>query len=490
MIFHPRGFTRNASDPGRCRRFAARVMNVDWQTLQDLGILQPEGWQASLFDWANQTRTAGGAGLLRERFRRPLSDPAALRRTQEAVRWLADRPERFERLLEPSAWRSIERYTDTSVVALDYPLRLFLWLDSWWVRLLNRDLYREVAAALALTQALVRHAHRLAGELRAEALPPLLADWVRQLEECLEAPPLQRLRDGKEVHRRFPPGVLGLDGELRRADFEPLLALTAIVYEIDLLRSLALATRKHGLSWPDILDEQPPRLEAVALRHPLLDDPVANDVRMDADGRLIFLTGPNMAGKSTFLKSVGLAVFLAQLGMGVPARSCRLTPFGCLFSGINTTDNLRLGQSFFYREVRRVRDATEILGRGTAALMLFDEMFKGTNLKDASDASLAVLAGFAACRSSAFVVASHIAELAHGLEALPGVRFLRFEADVDGGDAVFDYRLREGVSAQRLGRMILEREGVLARLARLGTPEGARPLENDAGSAAAAARLP
>lgn len=199
----------------------------------------------------------------------------------------------------------------------------------------------------------------------------------------------------------------------------------------------------------------------------MLDNPVGNPLRISPDERLIFLTGPNMAGKSTYLKAAGVAVYLAQLGMGVPARSFRLTPFDCLFSGINTTDNLRLGQSYFYREVRRVRDLTDILARRLTTLALFDEMFKGTNLKDASDACMAVLTGFSACDNSAFVVASHIAELAEGVDYLPGSRFLHFGAIAEDGHLVFDYRLRNGVSQQRLGMVILDREGVLAALAAL-----------------------
>jgi DNA mismatch repair ATPase MutS len=174
--------------------------------------------------------------------------------------------------------------------------------------------------------------------------------------------------------------------------------------------------------------------------------------------------------QSVYLKAAGIATYLAQLGMGVPARRFRLTPFACLFSGINTTDNVRLGQSYFFAEVRRVREITDLLAQGTHALVLFDEMFKGTNLKDASDACLAVLSGFAACQNSAFMVASHIAELAAGIENLEGVQFVQFGAEIHGGTAAFDYRVRPGVSQQRLGMLILEREGVLTRLRQLRTP--------------------
>jgi len=439
-------------------------MQVDWQTLQDLGILSSEGTQLSLFDWANSTRTAGGAQRLKERFRRPLDDIQGIRDTQAIVEWLMREQKLFDPLLGSSAWQSLERYIGSRVVALNYPNRLFLWLDSWWMRYLNGDLYREVLAALSLTQTLVHSAIRIEAQLSETELPPSLEHWRQRLKECIGSGPLQRISNAKAIHRLQPPAVLSLDNELRRQDFTSLRLFADLVYEIDLHCSLAIATRKHGLILPTLLENGPPRIEAEQLIHPLLEQAVGNPLRITSAQRVIFLTGPNMAGKSTYLKAAGIAVHLGQIGMGVPARVLRFTPFGCLFSGINTTDNLRLGESYFYREVRRVRAVTEILNQGIPTFALFDEMFKGTNLKDASDACLAVLTGFSECENSAFIIASHIAELAIAIEKLPGAAFSQFGATVQRGQATFNYRLADGVSEQRLGMLILEQEGVLARL--------------------------
>lgn len=442
-------------------------MRVDWQTLQDLGILKPEGYQASLYEWANFTRTPGGALLLKERFRAPLSEVSGLRETQAAVVWLTQRPDVFDLLLGASAWQTIEHYVGSSITALDYPNRLFLWLDSWWVRHLHSDLFRQVSAALSLAQTLTQHAAAVSESLESLDVPGLLEGWRTELRQCLAAPALTRLRASRAVHRLSAPGVLYLDRLLRTDEFAPLRQLASLVYQIDALRSLAVATSSRGLRFPEFLEEGRPTIEVEGLYHPLLENPVENPVRIDPHRRLVFLTGPNMAGKSTYLKAAGVAVYLAQLGMGVPARSFRFTPFECLFSGINTTDNLRLGQSYFYREVRRVREVTDVLAEGTSAFVLFDEMFKGTNLKDASDACLAVLSGFAACETSAFMIASHIAELAVGIEKLSGVQLLQFGAKVQDRKPIFDYQVRDGVSEQRLGMLILEREGVLSRLQQL-----------------------
>ena len=439
-------------------------MQVDWQTLQDLGLLYPAGKQASVFRWVNFTRTQGGEQRLRERFRRPASGVEEIRGTQRAVRFLAGHPGLFEPLLVGSSWLAVEQYARASYAAVDHPNALFRWLDSWWLRLMNRGVYDPVRAGLAVSQAMVRLAAEVLDRLRTLGPPPLLAAWMDEVAALLADPAMAALAGGRAVHARFAPQLLAADHALRAAEFAPLVALAKRVYEIDALCSLAWATAERGLVFPEVLEGGTPRVEAEGLRHPLLDGPVANPLHVAPDARLLFLTGPNMAGKSTYLKSAGIAVFMAQLGMGVPAASFRWTPFGCLFAGIDTTDNVRLGHSYFFREVRRVREIAQVLAGGTTAFALFDELFKGTNLKDAADACLAVLSGFSGCAGSAFVVASHLSELAGHIATLDGVVFARFGAEVREGEPVFRYLLEPGVSDQRLGMLILRRERVLELL--------------------------
>ncbi|HEV2734978.1 MAG TPA: hypothetical protein VGV85_09055 [Longimicrobiaceae bacterium] len=454
-------------------------MQVDWQTLQDLGLLYPAGKRASVFTWVNFTRTQGGEQRLRERFRGPASGVEEIRETQRAVRFLAGHQGLFEPLLVGSSWLAVEQYARAFYAAADHPNALFRWIDSWWLRVMNRGVFDPIRAGLAVSQSMVRLAREVVERLRALGPPPLLAAWTDEVAALLAAPPMAALAGGRAVHARFAAEVMAADHGLRSQEFAPLVALARRVYEVDALCSLAQATLERGLAFPEVLDEATPRVEAEGLRHPLLDHPAGNPLHVAPESRLLFLTGPNMAGKSTYLKSAGIAVFMAQLGMGVPAASFRWTPFGCLFAGIDTTDNVRLGQSYFFREVRRVREIAEVLAGGTTAFVLFDELFKGTNLKDAADACLAVLSGFSGCAGSAFVVASHLAELAGHVGALDGVAFARFGAEVRDGEPVFRYQLEPGVSDQRLGMLILRRERVLELLDGLRVPapvvDGAGP---------------
>ena len=136
-----------------------------------------------------------------------------------------------------------------------------------------------------------------------------------------------------------------------------------------------------------------------------------------------------------------------------------------LLTSLGPEDDVRLGYSYFYAEVRRVRDIAERLAAGARCAVLVDEVFKGTNVKDALDASSLVLHGFAASTRSVYVVSSHLVELAEAIGAQPGVALACFEGRLDGnGRATYDYRVREGASAQRMGLVLLEEAGVAGLL--------------------------
>ena len=119
---------------------------------------------------------------------------------------------------------------------------------------------------------------------------------------------------------------------------------------------MAMAIKIYKLNFPEFIEQANPLVNAKGLFHILLPVPVAYDVQMSQENNFLFLTGANMAGKSTFIKSVGTAVFLAHIGMGVPAESMGLTLFDGLLSNINVVDNIVKGESYFFNEVQRIRN--------------------------------------------------------------------------------------------------------------------------------------
>ncbi len=173
-----------------------------------------------------------------------------------------------------------------------------------------------------------------------------------------------------------------------------------------------------------------------------------------------------MAGKSTFLKATAIAVVLAHSGSGVPATSMEFMPVGTVFSSVQIVDNLTAEESFYLAEVRRIGALAAALADHGSAVAVVDEPFRGTNVHDAAEATVAVITRLAAHPAALVFVASHVGEVVPTILGDPRIALFYFAADITGDQPHFDYRLREGVSEQRLGMTLLRQEGVLERLER------------------------
>ena len=174
-----------------------------------------------------------------------------------------------------------------------------------------------------------------------------------------------------------------------------------------------------------------------------------------------------MAGKSTFITSVGAAVFLAHIGMGVPAQQMQLSLFDGMLSNINVVDNLIKGESYFYNEVQRIKATINKVTDKRKWLILIDELFKGTNVEDAMKCSSAVIEGLLKIKNSLFILSTHLYEIGEDLKKYPNISFNYFETAVIDNQLHFSYQLKEGISNDRLGDVILKKEGVVDMLYRL-----------------------
>jgi DNA mismatch repair ATPase MutS len=244
-----------------------------------------------------------------------------------------------------------------------------------------------------------------------------------------------------------------------RNELKAVRSVLKLAYQLDALVSMADAAAALELTEPEVREGEL-LLQATDLRNLFVEDPVPASVALDEQQRMLFLTGPNMAGKTTYLRSCGVAIYLAHLGMGVPARDFRFSPSECLSTSLSTTDNVRKGISFFRAEALRIKAIAERVTEGQRVFALLDEPFKGTNVKDAIDASWAILSEFARSPASLFAVASHLIELGDDIHKTGRVDCRYFEATEVGGRLSFDFVLKPGVSSQRLGMKVLEQEGI------------------------------
>jgi hypothetical protein len=192
------------------------------------------------------------------------------------------------------------------------------------------------------------------------------------------------------------------------------------------------------------------RLEADDLYHPLLHEPVANSIAIEGKG--ILVTGSNMSGKTTFLRTIGVNAILAQ-SIHTVAASRYVAPWLAVSSSIGRSDSLIEGKSYYLAEVERIADLMKRSEGEAQQLFIIDEIFRGTNTTERVAASKAVLS-YLNRGDALVVVATHDIELLTFLA--DEFRFHHFRETVAGSELTFDYRLQPGASSTRNAIAILE----------------------------------
>jgi hypothetical protein len=222
--------------------------------------------------------------------------------------------------------------------------------------------------------------------------------------------------------------------------------LTA-VGEIEALSSLASHAFEHpDDAFPEIVEGTPPFLEADGITHPLLprERAVRNDVRLGEPAGVLIVSGSNMSGKSTMLRTLGVGCVLAQAGAPVRARRMRLAPLA-VGASIRVSDSLQGGISRFYAEILRLRQILDMTARPRPVLFLIDEVLHGTNSHDRRIGAQAVVKELVA-RGAIGLMTTHDLALAAIVDTL-GERAanVHFEDHLENGQIRFDYAMRPGV---------------------------------------------
>ncbi len=245
------------------------------------------------------------------------------------------------------------------------------------------------------------------------------------------------------------------------------------VGELEALASLGAFAFEHPeYAFPEFVVDGP-LFEAEGLGHPLLPPgkSVDNDVRLDREGQLMILSGPNMAGKSTFIRSIGVNAVLAQCGAPVRAKRLVLSPLQVAAS-ICILDSLSGGVSRFYAEIQRVKAIVDLAQNGPAVLFLLDELLSGTNSHDRLVGTRYVLETLVQ-RHAIGVVSTHDLAIATIPESMSGRAFnAHFEDRVEGDALVFDYRIRPGVVETSNALKLMRAIGIGVRDERAGEDYG------------------
>lgn len=438
-------------------------MHLDATTYNDISVFHPNE-EFSIFHKLNFTRTVYGKEWLRRFFSDPHHDLKRIQGTQTILRTLKEHLQEWPREITNGTLLVMEKFLDYQLDPLPESANPF---SAWWYKTLHVEDFRMVKYSMGHFADFYRGIKTLVSLFQQSSLPASFKMFIERAAQILAESPLASLSECAPHEKLSTKQILFFGYHLHQHYKSETLELIDIFGRLEAWYSMAMAMKTYHLQFPEFIEQEQPLLHVSGLYHLLLKNPVAYDLEMNPDHNFLFLTGANMAGKSTLIKAVGSAVFLAHLGMGVPARNMKLTLFDGLLTNINVEDNIAKGESYFYNEVQRIKNTVQKINDGKKWLVLMDELFKGTNVQDAMKCSLTVIKGLIRIKNSLFILSTHLYEISEELKQFSNISFRYFETTIKNGQFEFSYQLKEGVSNDRLGYLILKKENVVALLENL-----------------------
>ena len=435
---------------------------TDQQTINDLNLFGKSGG-ASIYGIFNRTKTRGGAAILEEMFRFPLSDERTINHRSQIIQQFAKTGASFPFSIDhfdpvESYLKNTDSRTKLSAQEASIAKKLS---NLVAVDAITSGIYLGIDSLLKLLKELQQFLKRLD-----TADFSFYKQDITAVRELLAIPGMQEVLDLPLRGKVSGSDYIRYDELFRFRHRDVVLKMMSYIYGLDVYFSVALVAAERAFVFPKALPKQQHRVKLEGLYHPELQKAVPNSIDITAGSNVIFLTGANMAGKSTFMKSLSIALFLAHMGFPVAAKKMEFSVLDGIYTTINLPDNLGMGASHFYVEVLRAKKIAQELKLGRNLFVLFDEMFRGTNVKDAAEATIAFTEAFAGKRDSMFVISTHIIEAGEILkERCDHINFVYLPTHMNGNQPVYTYTLEPGLTADRHGMIIIKNEGILEILA-------------------------
>ncbi|SDT41271.1 MutS domain III [Mucilaginibacter mallensis] len=435
------------------------VFELDRQTREDLAIFPNNNGGQSVLGLFDYAITIGGKEKLRDIFLSPLTDAAQIEQRINAIKYF----QRTDTTFKPDriACDCIEYYLKlaqkptsvSKIKAIERRAMHFIFNN-------DNDFYtisRGINYSLTFLNDLL---HFTAGTAN-DNLPALLQSFREIINNTLEHPDFSLVKPLYNKQKLSAIDIAKADHLFRYQGYERMKLLLDIVYQLDIFITVSNRAKLFGFSLPVINKSGEQILNFKGLFHPFIKNPVDNDIDFNTAKNICFVTGANMAGKSTFLKSVGISVFLSQLGFPVPATYMETSIFDGLITTINLADNVNQGSSHFYTEVSRVKHVATQMHQSQNVVVIFDELFRGTNVKDAYDASLSIISAFAKLKKGFFMISTHIVEVANDLVDIETINFKYMKTEFENDMPKYSYKLMDGITEERLGMWIVKNEGIV-----------------------------
>ena len=431
---------------------------TDRQTTEDLNLLG-RFKKDSVINIFDRTRTRAGRQALEDMFRKPMTNAQEINERSRIFSYYKSLNREFP--FDEAQVELIEYYinSNTSTDAMSSAMNIFT--SKCKMVLANNRAYEKMLEGMGMLAKVLLGAVEMVEAFPRENCPDI--NEIEVLTSAITSDYRSKLQTIAKKNVDMTLGqAISADKLMRLTLGDAVRTMMQLLAKLDLNMAVGSTAADKGFGFAEAVNAQERFIEMEGVYHPSLVKPVANDIRIDAEKNVFFLTGVNMAGKSTFMKAVSIALYLAQMGFPVPASKIRFTPVDGIFTSINVPDDIAQGYSHFYAEVLRVKSIAQRVAEGRNLFVIFDELFKGTNVKDAYDATLAVTDAYASHRNCLYIISTHIVEVGPALsEKCGNVQFRFLPTQMDGTRLVYPYKLAEGISADRHGMTIIKNEKIL-----------------------------
>jgi len=234
-----------------------------------------------------------------------------------------------------------------------------------------------------------------------------------------------------------------------------------VIAEMDALVSLANSNYNHPRWITPKVSQSGYIFNAEDLGHPLIDESrcVSNSFQLTNQEQITIITGANMAGKSTFLRTVGVNLILASNGCKVCAESFEFSPIR-IYTNMRTSDNLMNDESYFYAELLRLQSMLTLLRSGENLFVIIDEMLKGTNSVDKLNGSKELIHQLISLNTHG-IVATHDLGLTELAQNIPAIKNQCFEVQLHNDELNFDYKLTNGVTRTMNATFLMKKMGII-----------------------------
>ncbi len=430
---------------------------IDKQTDTDLNI-SGRFRVNSMFSFFDQTVTKGASNLMEKIFLEPLLDFKKINSRKDVFKSLTDFNQEFPVTAEQ--FKEVEDYlssTDHSNILLS---SLAMAKIKLMKTLVNDEEYVSILDGITATKAFLKKvvpyfdciAHAVQG-----------TDFEQRVLQAQAVLAEGNLANFIKSGEGGSTNSAACNRLLRYSCADGLKLVLNVLVEADFYTTVSRVGRENGLVYAQALGNKDMLVNMKNVRHPKVAGAIGNDICLTHEKNLIFLTGANMAGKSTLMKSISIAIHMAHLGFPLAVDSMEFTPLEGMFTSINVSDDITQGYSHFYAEVVRVKNVAEQVAKKKRFLVVFDELFKGTNVKDAYDGTVAITRALSGCRASIFIISTHIMEAGVTLrEECKNMQFLYLPTKMtEHGRPRYTYKLEEGIADDRYGMVIIKNEHII-----------------------------